>query len=70
MPKKKRKSKKRSSKKRKKSTKKKSLKKRKVIKRKVIKKLKQTENSSQSELIFKTKLIDKRWSIIKLNTKK
>ena len=55
MPKKKKKSKKRSSKKRKKRTKKKSLKKRKVLKRKIIKKLKETENSSQSELIFKTK---------------
>ena len=55
MPKKKRKSKKRSSKKGKKRTKKKSLKKRKVLKRKVIKKLKEAENSSQSELIFKTK---------------
>ena len=55
MPKKKRKSKKRSSKKRKKNTKKKSSKRRKVLKRKVIKKLKDTENSSQSELIFKTK---------------
>ena len=55
MPKKKKKSKKRSSKKRKKRIKKKSLKKRKVLKKKIIKKLKETENSSQSELIFKTK---------------